>query len=236
MAFTKDKKNEITQETITSKLIKSLRTDILSGVIPAGTHIGVKDISERYGISNMPVREAFFTLSAEKLIEMSPYKGATVLPVNESFIVDNYEILEMLEYLLARTAMPYINSDDISRLKEINRRIWTLEDSRFGQEEYTRLNHMLHNIIYCKSPNDHAYERYNYYHEMVMVLWTNYNRMYKRMQQAAAEHDDIIAALENRDEQALENAVRLHSTHAKDNYMAQRDALAKAKAAAAKEA
>ena len=223
MKFENAQTGGITQETITSKLIRSLREDILSGRIPEGTHIGVKDISERYGVSNMPVREAFFTLSAEKLIEMSPYKGATVLPVNERFIIDNYEILECLESLLARTALPHIGAEEIERLQEINRRIWTLEDTRFGQEEYTRLNHMLHDIIYRRSPNEHAYERYNYYHGMMMVLWVNYTRMLDRMQQAAGEHDAIIAALAAKDELALEQAIRRHSSHAKDNYMKQRD-------------
>ena len=116
-------------------------------------------------------------------------------------------------------------------MKEVNRRIWTLEDSQFGQEEYTRLNHMFHDIVYKKSPNEHAFERYTYYHEMVAVLWRNYTRVYDRMQEAAAEHDAIIAALESRDENALETAIRTHSVHAKDNYMKQR---AKMKAEAEK--
>ena len=220
--YSDDKMQNITQETITSKVIRCLREDILSGRIPEGAHIGVKDISERYGVSNMPVREAFFTLAAEKLIEMSPYKGATVLPINERFILDMYEIQEMLERLLANGAMQFLTKEDFTKMREINRRIYSLEDTDFGREEYIRLNAKIHDIIYSHSPNIHAFERYQYYHQLFTVMWSNYERVHQRMVDAADEHLEIIEALESGDEDKVRHAIKIHSINARRNFLAQR--------------
>ena len=48
--------------TVASKVTERLREDIISKKIEAGSRITIKEISERYGTSNMPVREAFRTL------------------------------------------------------------------------------------------------------------------------------------------------------------------------------
>ena len=110
-------KKAIAQQTITSQVVENLRRDILSKQIPAGSHIGVKEIAERYGVSNMPVREAFFTLAAEKLIEMSPYKGAEVLPINRQFIADIYEIQGMLDKYHDEGKEPGFIAQSMSRMK-----------------------------------------------------------------------------------------------------------------------
>lgn len=65
--------------TVASKVTERLREDIISKKIEAGSRITIKEISERYGVGSMPVREAFRTLEGENLLEINPYKGATVI-------------------------------------------------------------------------------------------------------------------------------------------------------------
>ena len=62
--------------TVASKVTERLREDIISKKIEAGSRITIKEISERYGVGSMPVREAFRTLEGENLLEINPYKGA----------------------------------------------------------------------------------------------------------------------------------------------------------------
>lgn len=61
--------------TVASKVTERLREDIISKKIEAGSRITIKEISERYGTSNMPVREAFRTLEGEKLLEITPTRA-----------------------------------------------------------------------------------------------------------------------------------------------------------------
>ena len=83
--------------TVASKVTERLREDIISKKIEAGSRITIKEISERYGTSNMPVREAFRTLEGEKLLEINAYKGATVLCIDETFVREIYGLLRALE-------------------------------------------------------------------------------------------------------------------------------------------
>ena len=214
-------KKTIAQQTITSQVVENLRRDILSKQIPAGSHIGVKEIAERYGVSNMPVREAFFTLAAEKLIEMSPYKGAEVLPINRQFIADIYEIQGMLEELMNVNTMPLLTEEDMNRLKQINRQMQSVEDTPFGHQEYLRLNEMFHELVYEKSPNAFAAERWRYYHQIIRMLWTNYERVYDRMKQACEEHNKLIAAFEAQDADAVREIMHIHTDHAKETFLQQ---------------
>lgn len=58
-----------------------LRDDIVSHRIKPGSRITAKEIADKYGVSSMPVREAFSMLCGENLLEMNPYRGATVIAV-----------------------------------------------------------------------------------------------------------------------------------------------------------
>lgn len=95
----------VADQTIATKVIEKLREDIINNRFETGSRITIKEISERYGVSPMPVREAFRTLEGEHFLEINPYKGATVLRIDEQFVRDVYGILRALECLLYETAL-----------------------------------------------------------------------------------------------------------------------------------
>ena len=68
-------------KTIAAKVADQIRDDIICRKIEPGSRITVKEIADRYCVSSMPVREAFNMLCGEQLLEMSPYRGATVKAV-----------------------------------------------------------------------------------------------------------------------------------------------------------
>lgn len=67
--------------TIANRVADQLRDDIVSHRIKPGSRITAKEIADKYGVSSMPVREAFSMLCGENLLEMNPYRGATVIAV-----------------------------------------------------------------------------------------------------------------------------------------------------------
>ena len=215
------KTRTIIQQTLTSLVIESLRRDILSKQIPSGSHIKINEIAERYGVSNMPVREAFFALASERLIEMSPYKGAVVLHVNKQFIADVYEIQGTLEGMMNVKTMPMLSPNDIQQLKQLNQQMQAIEDSLFGYQEYLRLNESFHEQVYEKCPNTFALERWRYYHRLISALWINYEHGYGRIVEACEEHDKLVAAFERRDTEAVRSIMQIHTKHAKDNFLRQ---------------
>lgn len=83
----------IQKSTLTQMVTDQLRQDILLGIIASGSRITVQSIAKRYNTSALPVREAMQILSSENLLELSPYKGASVCEINHTFISNTYDIL-----------------------------------------------------------------------------------------------------------------------------------------------
>jgi DNA-binding GntR family transcriptional regulator len=92
---TRGRAGRISRATLTEQLEEALRADILDGVFPPGRRLRAIEISERYGVSATPLREALQRLAVEGLVEIDPRYGATVARISESDLIDVYEILSI---------------------------------------------------------------------------------------------------------------------------------------------
>ncbi len=71
----------------TDTLIQAIVEGIDSGLYSPGDLVEEQALSDRYGVSRTPVREALIRLEASGLIQRSPRKGATVFkPTLEEFL------------------------------------------------------------------------------------------------------------------------------------------------------
>jgi DNA-binding GntR family transcriptional regulator len=83
-----------------------LRNDILAGDLPAGAQLRQDHIATAFGVSHIPVREAFRRLEADGLVTTIPRRGAFVSRMSGE---DAREITEMraaLETLAVRLSVP----------------------------------------------------------------------------------------------------------------------------------
>ena len=205
--------------TVASKVTERLREDIISKKIEAGSRITIKEISERYGTSNMPVREAFRTLEGENLLEINAYKGATVLCIDETFVREIYGLLRALECLIYESALPYIDDELIDELKAVNEEIGLIAVGQTLSTGYIDLNTKFHGLIMSRGGNSKAIELYRYYHMLIRALRKSYMPSTARVQAVYSEHAELIAALENKDALAIKAAVDKHVGHAMENFL-----------------
>jgi GntR family carbon starvation induced transcriptional regulator len=89
----------ITRATLTEQLEEALRADILDGVFEPGRRLRAVELSERYGVSATPLREALQRLAVENLVEIDPRLGATVAVISESDLRDIYDVLSTVACL-----------------------------------------------------------------------------------------------------------------------------------------
>mgnify|MGYP000733094313 CR=1 FL=1 len=87
--------------TIANRVADQLRDDIVSHRIKPGSRITAKEIADKYGVSSMPVREAFSMLCGENLLEMN-YRGATVIAVTPELVAQLNDLQYALESLFDR--------------------------------------------------------------------------------------------------------------------------------------
>ena len=169
----------------------------------------------------MPVREAFRTLEGEHFLEINPYKGATVLRIDEQFVRDVYGILRALECLLYETALDEIDEEIIQKLRCINEQIRVIAELPYGAAEYVDLNTRFHNTIMEHSKNQKALEMYTHYHEIISTIRKKYTPVPERIRIGIEQHEKLIDALEKKDALLVKMAVDEHIKSALENFMTQ---------------
>jgi len=208
----------VTRKTLSRQVVDKLRADIITGVFPVGSHITVRSIAERYDTSPIPVREAFNVLSGEKLIKLSPYKGATVCTIDRQFFENIYRILNALEMLMIESTMENWSDNLRREVTEINEQIGTLQTMELIWEKYQDLNDQFHRKLEQFSRNDQALELI-YDYRAIARLITRKNGVVlasvDRLNESYQEHKRIIEAYEARDLQACRQAYMIHADNSR---------------------
>lgn len=214
--------NKIRVETLATKVTEQLRNDVLNKRFQVGEHITIKEVSELYGVSPMPVREAFRILEGESLLKVDAYKGAVVQKLDKNFISDVYGVLRALECAIYETVVFNITDSAIDNLSSINDLIKTIANERKNGQLYETLNTEFHDIVINFGTNKLAEDRYYYYHGLLKAVRRSHSQYsYDRIRDASVEHDEIIAALASRNKRVLHEAVENHSIAAMNNFMLQ---------------
>jgi len=89
---------------LTNELAFRIQEDILRGVLAPGTRLFQEQLSERYGVSRTPLREAIHRLEAQGLVTKLPNRGVVVRQLSERELREIYEVRAELEGFAAALA------------------------------------------------------------------------------------------------------------------------------------
>jgi GntR family carbon starvation induced transcriptional regulator len=92
-------KRRVTRATLASQLEDAIRLEIIEGVLTPGQRLRANELTQRYGVSATPLREALQRLAAENLVEIDPRLGAAVAEISRTDLRDIYWLRELLEGL-----------------------------------------------------------------------------------------------------------------------------------------
>ena len=97
-------KHPSASDSIAVRVTQRVRSDIIFGVVPAGTRLTEKLLSEQYEVSRVPVRECLRALEAEGLVVVRPYAGATVVEPQPEDLDALFDVRRTLEGEMVRRA------------------------------------------------------------------------------------------------------------------------------------
>jgi DNA-binding GntR family transcriptional regulator len=103
---------------LTDQVYATIHAAILSGDLPAGSRLTVRELAEQVGTSAMPVREAIRRLEESGMVEREPHKGAVVKALTLQELVHVYDIRKLLEVEAARLGAQAISAEDCDRMQE----------------------------------------------------------------------------------------------------------------------
>ncbi|WP_214366514.1 GntR family transcriptional regulator [Pseudonocardia sp. H11422] len=77
-------------------VLRQLREEIVSGMLPAGTVIKDAEVAARLGVSITPIREAIAQLAAEGLIDIAPNRTRHVTRVTQKNALELIDVMQVL--------------------------------------------------------------------------------------------------------------------------------------------
>lgn len=108
---------------LADKVHAVLHDAIMSGELPAGSRLRIREIAEQVGTSVMPVREAIRRLEESGLAERQPHKGAVVKQLSLDELLHVYDTRLLLEGEAARLGAASIADDEVSAMEETYERM-----------------------------------------------------------------------------------------------------------------
>jgi DNA-binding GntR family transcriptional regulator len=102
---------------LTDEVYALIHEAIMSGDLPAGSRLKVRDLAAQVGTSVLPVREAIRRLEEAGLAERSPHKGAVVKGLTLEELVHVYDVRRLLEVEAARSGAEHISGQDCDEMR-----------------------------------------------------------------------------------------------------------------------
>lgn len=123
---------------------QELEREILDGGVTAGSALRQDVIARRYGVSHIPVREAFRKLEARGLVRIEPHRGARVVGISVEEILDTLEVRVLLETAALKAAIPNLGPEHLVRAEAVTDQI----DELGNGEQWPTLNWEFHESLY----------------------------------------------------------------------------------------
>jgi DNA-binding transcriptional regulator YhcF (GntR family) len=102
-----------------SEIYQELRRRILTGELAPGHRLVVRRLSEEFGCSDIPVREALRSLEGDDLIEIAPYRGAQVRIYRPDEVREAYLIRANLEAAATGAAADFVDDETLAQLERL---------------------------------------------------------------------------------------------------------------------
>ncbi len=195
-------------------LYEDLKRLILTMELDPDTALDEVSLSSQYALSRTPVREVFQRLAGEGYLEIIEKKGVRVIPMNHATLRNFFLVAPMIYAAIGRLAVQSFKPKQLDALKDTQKRFrkacqshdeqaLVLENNRFHEIMGEMANNPYLQPSLGRLLIDHCRIGHTFFRPQN-------DDMERRLQLAADHHDAMIAALENRDENAMVALINEH--------------------------
>lgn len=187
-----------------------LRDRIVRELLPPGSRLIEREISEQLGVSRTPVREAFKELAAEGLVLLRPNRGAEVASFDREIAGSLFDVLAELEALAAKSFVRRMDVQSLRYLEELHLTLAQHFASR-DLERYFTANSAIHDLLIREAGNSVLAET----HHRLMTRSRMGRHMaiasdQARWAQSFDEHELLMTAVRRYDDMAAAAIWRRH--------------------------
>lgn len=187
----------------------ALRSAIISGELSPNERLVEADLVGRYGVGRAAVRSALLKLEKEGLIEREQSRGARVRSITVDEAIEIAEARLVNEALCAARAAQRATDEEI---EELGRILAEMRRAHSGGDllGYSELNHTLHLRIREFSRHATAAAIVEQLRNQSVRQNFRIALLPGRTEVSLREHEEIVAAITERDSSAAEAAMRTH--------------------------
>lgn len=206
--------DKIQAKSLVDTVAERLEEAIIGGELVPGERVFEQVLAADYGISRGPLREAIRRLEGRRLLERTANKGVRVVELSPSRLEELLQVREALEGMAARLAAAQISPEDVEGLRGL---LKTHEETSLSKGYYQQGGDFdFHFRIVKASQNNFLISVLTEdLYDLLRVYRYKSSTMMGRAEQALAEHHAIVDALQTRDPDAAETAMRTHLSNAR---------------------
>lgn len=201
--------------TITDKVYRQLRWDILNGIFPPGSHLVKRALAKKYGVSVPPVTEASLRLESEGMVESFPLLGTFVAETFPDNLADEIALREAIETQIARVYAVRATEKEKDKLEKLAERLDEFHESHDREDEesvrrFQRMHTEFHLILAKMSGAALLYkEMKTLWFRRLLLIWNTNAREYPAPR---SWHTQLALALNSGNPEMADEAMRLHVT------------------------
>ena len=195
------------RESVERRVAETLRHLIVTGGLEGGMPLVHRDLAHRLGVSPTPVRVSLTQLEREGLVEVGPTGRAKVSRTSREDFEEIYATRSGLEGLAARVGAVAVDVADVRAMRGLLAELRRLARAQEA-DTYLERRWEFHATCYRASGRHRLVDEV----ERLFVRSERYNRLVlstaERFRESVTRYGDFLAACEQRDGRAAEQAVQ----------------------------
>lgn len=195
-----------------------IRRDIIVGVFRSGERLKTSELTKRYGLSAVPIREALQKLAGEGLVDMEANRGTSVRAIDGGFLLQLHEMREVLAAHITAASVTAMTDEVIEALEvieEVYEGFLTAED-RGGT---VRANGLFHRTLETCADNQVIKDVLRNHSDLLETLRLEVWFTPERLRTMPEEHRELLAACRARDGAAAAEITVRHVRNSRDDFL-----------------
>jgi DNA-binding GntR family transcriptional regulator len=207
----------IRRTNLREEAVAVLRAAILGGDLAPGSIHSAVSLADRLGVSPTPVREAMLELVKSQLVEVLPNRGFRVSVIDEQNLDEICALRLMLE--VPAIALVIERASDAS-LSELGRRLAELEAAAAGGDvpAFLVADRAFHLELLALAGNRRLVRIVAELRDQTRIVGLKPLAVAETLEATAAEHRQILEAMQARDVSAAQRRMRIHVEHIRGSW------------------
>jgi DNA-binding GntR family transcriptional regulator len=194
-----------------ARIEAALRDDIAAGALAPGERLDEVRLTERFGVSRTPVREALSRLTAQGILVPGEKRGVRVAKYTRDELAKIFEAMHEIEVACARVAAQRLSL--LSRAEIETAQTACRAAAETGDRQlYMRANEAFHEAIYRATGNPYLAGIAAEFRHRTGPFRAKKFAGEDDLLASAESHEDLVASIFSEDSKAASDGMRAHMT------------------------